>query len=456
MLYCRTDLRIAYIGGGSRGWAWALMSDLAMEGSMGGRVALYDINKPAAEKNAIIGNRFTALPGAAGKWEYLAVNTLEEALSGADFVIISILPGTFQQMQADVHMPEQYGIYQSVGDTVGPGGIIRSLRTVPIFAEIARAIKATAPDAWVINYTNPMAISVRTLYEVFPGIKAFGCCHEVFGTQELLCAMLKDMLGIDGAARGDIDIGVAGLNHFTWITRASYRDLDLFPTYRRFAEKYHESGFAPGGAEQWNTSVFSCAHRVKFDLFRRYGAIAAAGDRHLAEFCPPWYLKDRETVKRWMFNLTSVEWRLEDMRRKMERSERLVSGEEPVQPAASGEEGVPFMKALLGMGNAISNVNLPNRGQIANLPAGTAVETNACLARDHISPMMAGSLPSGVLGLTMPHAINQSIVIQAGLSGDRELAFQAFANDPLVHIGIKDARALFDSMTGHTIQEKRT
>lgn len=125
-----------------------------------------------------------------------------------------------------------------------------------------------------------------------------------------------------------------------------------------------------------------------------------------------------------------------------------MSGAEPVRLEASGKEGVRFMKALLGMGNAASNVNLPNRGQIASLPAGTVVETNACLAGDRISPHIAGNLPGGVLGLTMPHAINQSIVVQAGLSGDRELAFQAFVSDPLVRIALEDARELFDSMMG--------
>ena len=116
-----------------------------------------------------------------------------EALTGADFVVISILPGTFDEMESDVHAPEKYGIYQPVGDTTGPGGIVRALRTIPMIQEIARAVEEYCPDAWVINYTNPMAMCVKTLYETFPKIKAFGCCHEVFGTQSLLKAALDDM-----------------------------------------------------------------------------------------------------------------------------------------------------------------------------------------------------------------------------------------------------------------------
>ena len=186
------DLRIAYIGGGSRGWAWTFMTDLALEPALNGTICLYDIDRPAAEQNEIIGNRVSKRDDAVGKWHYVVKNSLGEALEGCDFVVISILPGTFNEMESDVHLPERLGIYQSVGDTAGPGGIIRALRTIPMFVEIAEAIRKYAPDAWVINYTNPMAMCVKTLYNVFPEIKAYGCCHEVFGTQKILKKMFEE------------------------------------------------------------------------------------------------------------------------------------------------------------------------------------------------------------------------------------------------------------------------
>ena len=281
------DLQIAYIGGGSRGWAWTFMGDLALEPQLAGTIRLYDIDREAAEHNAVIGNRYSALPGAVGEWKYRAVDSLQEALTGADFVVISILPGTFEEMRSDVHEPEKYGIYQSVGDTVGPGGLVRALRSIPQIAEIAAAVRDFAPDAWVINYTNPMTLCVRTLYEIFPQIKAFGCCHEGFGTEKLLCAMIEDSLGVSGVKRNELDVTVTGINHFTWLTRASWNGMDLYPVYRAFAEKYYESGFTDTPEKDWRTDTFAYRNRVKFDLFLRYGAIAAAGDRHLAEFCPP-------------------------------------------------------------------------------------------------------------------------------------------------------------------------
>jgi galacturan 1,4-alpha-galacturonidase len=169
------DLKLAYIGGGSRGWAWNLMGDLAMEEQLSGKVYLYDLDFDAAKSNEIIGNRISSHPDAKSKWKYKAVHTPKAALTDADLVIISILPGTFDEMESDVHAPEKYGIYQSVGDTAGPGGLIRALRTIPMFETISLGIRDYCPKAWVINYTNPMTLCTRTLYEVFPQVKAFGC-----------------------------------------------------------------------------------------------------------------------------------------------------------------------------------------------------------------------------------------------------------------------------------------
>ena len=135
------DIKIAYIGGGSRGWAWGFMSDLVSAEDISGSVYLYDIDKPAAKNNEIIGNRYNEVEGAKTHWDYKAVDTIGEALDGANFVIISILPGTFDEMASDVHTPEKYGIYQSVGDTSGPGGIVRAMRTLPMYEGFAENIK---------------------------------------------------------------------------------------------------------------------------------------------------------------------------------------------------------------------------------------------------------------------------------------------------------------------------
>ncbi len=443
-------VKIAYIGGGSRGWAWGLMSDLALTEGMSGCVDLYDIDYEAAQNNEIIGNKFNSVEGTVSKWTYKARETIGEALTGANFVVISILPGTFDEMESDVHAPEKYGIYQSVGDTTGPGGMIRALRTIPMMEEIARAVRDYAPDAWVINYTNPMALCVKALYDTFPKIKAFGCCHEVFGTQTVLAAALDDIAGIRLNDRKEVKVNVVGVNHFTWITDAHYRDIDVFPIYREFAEKYYESGVKKKD-DNWMNSVFDCSQRVKFDLFRRYNCIAAAGDRHLAEFCEgSWYLKSPEMVEAWGFGLTSIKWRKEDLADRLARSERLRSGEEAVKLEETGEDGALQMKALLGLSTYVTNVNIPNVGQIPNLPLGAVVETNAVFTNDTVTPVFAGNVPTGVHALVLRIADEQLLMAEAGRTRDLELAFKAFMNNPLVNITFEEGRALFDEMVENT------
>lgn len=427
-----TDLKIAYIGGGSRGWAWTFMTDLAMEEQLSGVISLYDIDKEAARNNEKIGNELSAREDVVGKWRYETADSLKEALTGSDFVIISILPGTFDEMAVDVHTPEKYGIYQSVGDTAGPGGMIRALRTIPMFVEIAEAIKNYSPDAWVINYTNPMSLCVKTLYQVFPKIKAFGCCHEVFGTQKLLLAMLKEEYGIE-ATRDEIHVNVLGLNHFTWFESASYKGMDLFPIYEKFIDKYYETGFGELD-KNWANASFCCTHRVKFDLFRRYGWIAAAGDRHLAEFMPGnEYLNNPSTVDSWMFGLTTVDWRKNDLKKRLERAKRLANHEEEVELKPTGEEGIRLIKALCGLERVVSNVNIPNRnGQIGNLPLAAIVETNAVFEKNAIRPMYAGELPKDILNLIRPHVDNHERIWKAAVTYNRELVAEAFAKDALI------------------------
>ena len=444
-------LTVAYIGGGSRGWAWGFMKDLAMDAQMNGLVRLYDIDRDAAEKNRIIGEMISSHKDAKAHWQYEVSGSLKDALSGADFVVISILPGTFREMRSDVHWPERYGVWQPVGDTAGPGGFMRAMRAVPMFVKIAEAIRDFAPEAWVINYTNPMTVCMRTLYTVFPGIRAFGCCHEVFGTQKLLAAMLEDMEGITGIARTQIKTGVTGINHFTWLYNASYLGQDLFPLYRRFADKYFETGFLKGKDGNWMNNVFECSHRVKFDLFRRYGLIAAAGDRHLAEFMPPWYLKNPETARSWGFGLTTVDWREEDLKMRLARRAALLGGEEAVVLDGSGEEGHLLIKALLGLGEMVSNVNIPNRGQVENLPKDAVVETNALFRHNEIAPVFAGALPRGIDALVLRQVLGQENTVMAAMACDYDLGLATFLNDPqLSFVAPQDGERMFREMLQNT------
>lgn len=449
----KRNIKICYIGGGSKLWARVFMSDLAVADGLSGEMALYDIDRAAAERNARIGARINENPNTRSRFEYNVYENLDEALDGATFVLLSILPGTFKEMRSDVHTPEKYGIYQSVGDTAGPGGILRAMRTVPIYEEFAKKIKAICPNAWVINFTNPMSICIKVLYDVFPEIKAFGCCHEVFHAQKLLTVMLKELKGIE-VKRNQIYTDACGVNHFTWITEAKYQDIDLLSLVPEFEEKFGEEGYYEEGNDRFafETDPFAYGNKVKMDLYARYGALAAAGDRHLVEFLPnQWYLKDPETVKEWKFNLTTVDYREADQAKKIADTIEMAEGRKEFEVKKSDEEAVELMKALLGAGTVVSNVNMPNRGQMPQMPLGSIVETNCVFSNDMVSPVVSKTLPTGACNLVYRCCVNIDNTYEGIKERDLEKIYQAFVNQPLCNcLTMDDSKELFKEMCLNT------
>ncbi len=447
------NIKLCYIGGGSKLWARVFMSDLATAEGLSGEIALYDIDKEAAERNAKIGGFINRNPNTKSKFTYTVCDTLEEALAGAAFVIISILPGTFEEMRSDVHAPEKYGIYQSVGDTAGPGGVLRAMRTVPLYEGFAQKIKEICPEAWVINFTNPMSICVKTLYDVFPEIKAFGCCHEVFHAQKLLTVMLKELRGIKTDRHG-IYTDACGINHFTWITEAKYQDMDLLALVPEFAEKYGAEGYYEEGTDKmaFLSNPFAYGNKVKLDLFKKYGALAAAGDRHLVEFLPnSWYLKDPETVKEWAFNLTTVDYREKDQAEKIADTIAMAEGRKEFPVEKSDEEAVELLKALLGFGTLVSNVNMPNRGQMPQMPPGSIVETNCVFSNDCVRPVVSNPLPTGAENLVYRCCVNIDNTYEGIKERNLDKIFQAFVNQPLCNsLTMEQAKELFREMCLNT------
>ena len=451
----KNKLKICYIGGGSRNWAWVLMQDLAFEKEISGTIELFDLKHEDAKTNETIANRLMEKHNE-GRWKFHANPSLSGALKESDFVIISILPGDFEEMAIDVHAPEKYGIYQSVGDTAGAGGLNRAIRTIPQFMQIAKEIEKYSPDAWVINYTNPMTICTRTLYKQFPGIKAFGCCHEVFNTQKLLASITEEsgFASAGSIKRDEIKVNVLGINHFTWMDKAVWKDIDIFPLYKKFTDKYGDAGFkqpppSDAGADYLERfKFFNSTEKVKMDLFRRYGLIAAAGDRHLAEFCPhSWYLASPETAESWGFALTPVSWRIKDREKLKQKALAYRDGSLELTPVQSGEEGLKIIKALTGLGDIVTNVNLPNSGQMPDLPTGAVVETNALFGRDNIQPVVTSGLPVDIRALVMPHVLAQEGIIDAVFENDMEKAFRVFSHDSAVQrLTLTDARSLFNEM----------
>ena len=446
----QTEIKIAYIGGGSRNWARIVMTDLALCPHLTGELALYDIDRAAAERNVRRARHIFDHRDAKTRFETYATKTSAQALKGADFVFLSILPGPVEMMVNDLDIPARYGILQPVGDTTGPGGISRAMRAVPTYQDYAHQIMRFCPNAWVINYTNPMTLCVAALYAAEPEIKAFGCCHEVFGTQGMLAGVVADEMNVRRPKRQAIHTEVVGVNHFTFARRATWRGRDLYPTLRR---KMRTRDFwkdrTDWSREQKRRGIyFASQELVAFDFLRRYGVLGAAGDRHLAEFVP-WYAESEETLHRYGVVLTPSSYRLDQYRRPPEAApaERARPKQKPARLKPSGEEGVGQLLALLGFRDLDTNVNLPNRGQIPWLPQGAVVETNAALRRDSVTPLATSAVPAGLAALIRRVVDNQQLTLAAAMAKDTDMAFQAVLNDPLCTIPTDSAWRMFKELT---------
>lgn len=437
------NTKICIIGGGSRLWAINFMKDLALNKEAAGTVALYDIDKEASRNNVEVGKRMLKINNNEDRFSFVAIDELEPALEGANLVLIVIEPGKTECRYADLVLPEQYGILETVGDTTGPGGLIRARRALPLFFDFARAIKKVCPDAWVINYTNPMTLCTAALYKAFPEIKAFGCCHEVFHTEDALCRIVEKEFNVPLPNRRDLRVDITGVNHFTFMTGAWWEGHDLMPIVKRIANDpaTFSDHTAIAKEREKNEKWFDCDQLVAYEFLKRFGVLGAAGDRHLAEFVP-WFLKEERYLNSLGVVRTPYSWRLKnaaDKRAKTFTDEELVA-------KPSGEEGVDIMMALLGGKPLKTNMNRPNEGQISYLPKGRIVESLGLIDNDSVTPILSSDPPLAIQELVKRISDEQQIALDAIWEGDDEKLFEAFLMDPLMDLPIDKARELFDKM----------
>ncbi|TPW29706.1 alpha-galactosidase [Martelella alba] len=438
------DIKITYIGGGSQQWALHLMADLALSKSLSGVLTLYDIDNAAALKNQEISKNIFGRPEATGKFTVEVEADLDTALKGSDFVVISIEPGPIEKRFIDLKIPEKYGIYQSVGDTTGPGGIARAIRSVPVMADFAHHIMAVCPDAWVINYTNPMAWCTGALFAAEPDIKAVGCCHEVFHTQEMLCRWVRDTYKVDLPKRHDIVLDISGVNHFTFATEAMWNGKSILAEFKdkqpaNDREQLKKNALAREAEENW----FDCDFRVATDFLNRFGVLGAAGDRHLAEFVP-FYLTSKEELNSWGVAMTPYEWRVR--RTKEQDKARQAFLDADLKP--SGEEGVLMIEALAGAEGAVcrTQCNLPNKGQNRDAEVGAIVESYGRVSFNKIEPIACGVLPAAVQSLEDRNLTIQKIVLDGIMAEDKAKIYEGFAIDPLVSLSSAGNAQLFEEL----------
>lgn len=369
-------------------------------------------------------------------------NDFDHAIADANVVILCISTGGLDAMEHDIEIPKRFGIYQSVGDTTGPGGISRTLRNIPVVVEMARRMEKLCPDAWLINLTNPMSQIVRAITKVTK-IRVAGLCHEYHG----FMAKLESILGLTDWQR-ETSATIVGINHFGWIKRLDVRGENGLALLAACLDADPASCFS-GNDNLVNFSHQLGGDRVKAELFKIYGMMPYPGDRHIAEFLPHFISEKTGHGTGYGVPLTSIEdRRTKWMDAYRKRIEDWMSEDPHSIPAKPSEEALaPILAALLEGVPTVQPVCCPNEGQVENLPAGAAVETLATFGRNSISPHAAGPLPGDVLGFIHLHCLNQEMTIEAALWGDRRLALKAMIADPLnARLTISEITAMLDEL----------
>jgi galacturan 1,4-alpha-galacturonidase len=422
-------MKIAFVGGGSYGWGPDLLGDLALSKTLGGTVCLNDIDSVAGERMQRLGQKYMAARDATFAVTYTP--SLDEALDGADYVLLSITTGGLRAMRGDVEIPETYGIYQTVGDTVGPGGIARGLRNIPVIVDLARRMERLCPDAWLLNVTNPMTTLCRAATRA-TSIRTIGLCHEYLGVQVHARELIGPGAEVDGWQ-------VAGVNHLPWVVGVEHKTLQRL--HDRLAAALPEPD--PLG------NPFGDGFRVKLEMFDLYGTFPAAGDRHVAEFFPHYLTSPAEAFKRYGLRLTRIHHREANRARDVEAVVRQLDGRDPINLAPSGEQAVGVIEALAGFGSGWFVVNIPNQGQLASVRPGAVVECMATIDRTGVQPVTM-PLPSGAAAWVQTHVAAQELVVQAALEERTDLALQALLIDPLSHrLSTANARSLLRELVAH-------
>jgi alpha-galactosidase len=399
--------RIALVGAGSVEFTRNLLGDFLSYPELGdAQIVLHDID-PDRLKTAERMARWTA--------EALEVQPHIEthidrrsALAGADFVVDTIQVGGARATQIDFDIPARYGLQYTINDTINVGGVMRGLRTIPVVLGIVRDIEEVCPDAWFLNYTNPMSMLIWAVSESSQ-VRTVGLCHSVYWTVHAI----GGYLGIDPA---EIDHLSAGVNHLAFLLRLERKGDDLYPALDRVAR----DGRIPDD------------DLVRVELYRRLGFYPTESSEHHAEY-NPWFIPKADLAKR--FNvpigeyLTRVARNLDEF---AETKRRLDAGE-PFEIERSGEYAAVIVHAVLTGEPARIVGNVPNRGSlIANLDADSCVEVPCLVDGLGVQPIAVGQLPGQCAAYIHPAVDTQGLTVRASLDRDRDAIYHAVMQDPQV------------------------
>jgi alpha-galactosidase len=408
--------KITLIGAGSVVFARILIGDILLTPALRDcTVALMDIDPSRLERARQIIDLMIKQLGVPARVE--ATLDRREAVRGADFVITTFQQGGLDAYAIDIEIPKKYGVEQCVGDTLGPGGIMRALRSIPVLVGIGQEMDELAPDALLLNYSNPMAANCWG-YDAITGRPHVGLCHSVQGTSEMLAEWI-------GVPKDEVTYKVAGINHQAWFLEFRRGHEDLYPQVREAIRKPEIRGSEP----------------VRISMFEHFGYFVTESSGHNSEYLP-YFRKTAAMVENELvpqFTTPSTYWYgwgrtggcLQYCIDRQEETFRADQEDQPAPTVRSEEYGARIIEAIVTHQPIRINGNVPNHGLIDNLPEGCCVEVPCLVDGNGIQPTRIGRLPAHLAGINRTNVSVQEMIVEAARTGDRDAVHHAAQLDPL-------------------------
>jgi alpha-galactosidase len=396
---------VAFIGAGSVEFTRNVVTDLCSYPELAGdlTLALHDISADRLAFAAALTRQIVAQTGAGAA--VTASQDRGEVLAGADYVINEVQVGGYDATRADFDIPARYGVRQTIADTIGIGGIFRGLRTIPVVTGIATDMLAYCPDAYLLNYSNPMAMLPWAVYAGTGFQNVYGLCHSVRDTH----AFLAGLVGADVAA---VDFTTAGFNHQAFVLRFEQAGESLYP---RLTEVIDASP--------------DLQRRVRVELFRRFGYFPTESSEHSAEYVP-WFMRHADQVEQYRIFVGDYLARSDENLAELDSLQRQLSTGAELDLTPTGELASQFIHSVETGAEREIYVNVRNNGLITNLPADCCVEVPCDVSLGGARPRAVGTLPVQLAALNRTFLNVVELTVAAVLRGSRQHVYQAALLDP--------------------------
>lgn len=419
---------ISIIGAGSTVFVKKLLGDIFLSEIPGALdIRLMDIDPARLDTSEGMARTLARSTGRAA--QIRATTDRSAALDGADFVIVLIQVGGYRPATViDFEVPQNMGLRQTIGDTLGAGGILRGFRTAPVLVDIGRDMMRLCPDALMLQYVNPMAINCWALQRMVPGLRVVGLCHSVRNTAQMLADHLGEPLA-------DIRYECSGINHMAFFTRF---------------EKH-----GPGGVEdlypRLNRVTPPMEERVRYDILKRFGYFVTESSEHFSEYVP-WFIKAgrEDLIETFAIPLNEYPRRCEEQIARWDQMATEIASAQTFEVVRSDEYASEIIEAQVLDRPRLIHGNVPNMGLIPNLPEGCCVEVPCLVDANGVQPVRSGPLPAHLAALMLTNVAPQICAVEAIVQNDPQMLRRALALDPHTgaELSLDEIWQLADSLLG--------